>query len=508
MNIKQAKKEVENSVRAYLLKDKFGNYCVDLVRQRPLLIIGAPGIGKTAVMEQISQEMGIGLVAYSMTHHTRQSAIGLPYIEKKIYDGVEVAVSEYTMSEIVSSIYDYMDETGIKEGILFLDEINCVSETLSPAMLQFLQYKTFGNHSIPKGWVIVTAGNPPEYNKSVREFDVVTLDRVKKIDVSADFGVWREYAVSKGIHSSVITFLDIKRNYFYNIESTIDGKAFVTARGWEDLSQIIQLYEQLEIEIDENLCLQYIQNKEIAKAFAIYYALFNKYKSDYKVLEILDGKYDEEIKERAKEAKFDERITLLGLLLETVTDNMKSCLYMDDYITIIFEILKGLKISVSSKEEEKSITEILSEIIEMRKADVAKKASKGLIGKEKESALREVIFILETFLIDIKEKNITDKKKGFDFIKKEFEEIVSGLDKNVENTKAKLENMFGFIEDVFGKEQEMLLSVTELTANRSSARFIGKYGAEKYFENNKELLFYERQQDIMKELSVLDGMMK
>ena len=83
------------------------------------------------------------------------------------------------MSEIVASIYDRMRETGLTEGILFIDEINCVSETLAPAMLQFLQCKTFGNHEIPEGWVIVAAGNPPEYNKSVRDFDVVTLDRVK-----------------------------------------------------------------------------------------------------------------------------------------------------------------------------------------------------------------------------------------------------------------------------------------------------------------------------------------
>ena len=192
MNIKDAKIEVENAVKAYLIKDKYGRYKIDRVRQRPVLVIGAPGIGKTAIMEQISKEMGIGLISYSMTHHTRQSAIGLPYIEKKVFEGKEYSVSEYTMSEIISSIYKYMEETGVKEGILFLDEINCVSETLSPAMLQFLQYKTFGNTPIPEGWVIVTAGNPPEFNKSVREFDVVTLDRVKKIDVEPDFEVWKE----------------------------------------------------------------------------------------------------------------------------------------------------------------------------------------------------------------------------------------------------------------------------------------------------------------------------
>ncbi len=92
----------------------------------------------------------------------------------------EQAVTEYTMSEIVASIYEKIERTGLKEGILFIDEINCVSETLAPAMLQFLQCKTFGNHKIPDGWLIVAAGNPPEYNKSVREFDVVTMDRIRK----------------------------------------------------------------------------------------------------------------------------------------------------------------------------------------------------------------------------------------------------------------------------------------------------------------------------------------
>ena len=160
--------------------------------QKPLLLVGPPGIGKTQIMEQISRECEIGLVAYTITHHTRQSAIGLPFIQTKIYGGKEYSVTEYTMSEIIAAVYEKIEQSGMKEGILFIDEINCVSETLAPTMLQFLQCKMFGNQSVPEGWIIVAAGNPPEYNKSVREFDVVTLDRIKRIDVEADFDVWKE----------------------------------------------------------------------------------------------------------------------------------------------------------------------------------------------------------------------------------------------------------------------------------------------------------------------------
>ena len=182
MNIKEAKIHIKNAIAAYFQKDETGEYVIPVEKQRPVFLYGPPGIGKTAVMEQIAEEMEIGLVSYSMTHHTRQSAIGLPFITKKVFDGKEYDVSEYTMSEILASVYEYIEKSGKKEGILFLDEINCVSETLSPSMLRFLQYKTFGSHAVPDGWVVVTAGNPPEFNKSVREYDIATLDRIKKID--------------------------------------------------------------------------------------------------------------------------------------------------------------------------------------------------------------------------------------------------------------------------------------------------------------------------------------
>lgn len=120
-------------------------------------------------------------------------------------------------------------------------------------MLQFLQCKTFGNHPIPEGWIIVAAGNPPEYNKSVREFDVVTLDRVKKIEVEPDYGVWREYAVQSRIHPAVISYLDARPAHFYQMESTVDGRRFATPRGWEDLSRLLEVYEKLGKKADKEV---------------------------------------------------------------------------------------------------------------------------------------------------------------------------------------------------------------------------------------------------------------
>ena len=134
MNIKRAKQEIKDSIEAYLTKDNYGEYKIPSIRQRPILLMGPPGIGKTQIMEQIARECEIGLVAYTITHHTRQSAIGLPFIREKEYSGQTYSVTEYTMSEIIGSVYEYMERTGHKKGILFIDEIH----RLSPVVEEYL----------------------------------------------------------------------------------------------------------------------------------------------------------------------------------------------------------------------------------------------------------------------------------------------------------------------------------------------------------------------------------
>ena len=280
MNIQEAKAEIIRTFRAYTARRADGSYRISPDKQRPLLLIGPPGIGKTAIMRQIAEETGAGLVAYSMTHHTRQSAIGLPFISQRSYGGRQYSVTEYTMSEIVASIYDYMADTGKTQGILFLDEINCVSETLAPVMLQLLQNKTFGTHRLPPDWIIVAAGNPPEYNKSVRELDMATLDRVKNMEIAADLSVWQDYALHQEIHPAVRTYLTVYPEHFYNITNTDRGQLFVTARGWEDLSCILLSYEETGETVNEEFFLQYLQHDEIARSFAMYYDLFRHFSGE------------------------------------------------------------------------------------------------------------------------------------------------------------------------------------------------------------------------------------
>ena len=518
MNIKQAKDYIENTVRLYLKKDEFGEYRIPVVRQRPVFLLGAPGIGKTAIMEQVAQELHIALISYSMTHHTRQSALGLPFIAHREYQGMKYETSEYTMSEIIASIYEVMEKSGIREGILFLDEINCVSETLAPSMLQFLQYKVFGRHSVPEGWVIVTAGNPPEYNKSVREFDVVTMDRLKLLEVEADYKAWKEYARHKGIHGAVLNFLELKKEYFYKIETTVNGRSYVTARGWEDLSEILTLYEEEEMKVDESLVGQYLHTQRIVKEFTAYYDLFNKYKKDYQTEEILAGTAEDQVALRAGKAPFDERLSLLGMLIDKVVSEIREDMETSDYLVDLLRNLKALKAAVdrlAAKEGEESkkaagegnmlsLGQMLDHQIEGRMKALETARMAGSLSDEDRRKGKRVVRFLEEWKKRLLLENLPDDGAGFKQLKEAFDAEALSLKEKTAITGKRLENLFFFTEQAFAEGNEMLILVTELTVNNDSARFIGQFGCPAYERHSRELMLTERQNDLLGEIRALN----
>lgn len=500
MNIKEAKEQIKNAMTAYFAKDELGNYIIPIERQRPVFLMGPPGIGKTAIMEQIAQELGVALLSYSMTHHTRQSALGLPFISHKVYGGREYAISEYTMSEIIASVYDMIEQSGKKEGILFLDEINCVSETLAPVMLQFLQYKVFGRHRVPDGWIVVTAGNPQEYNNSVREFDIVTWDRLRRIDVEPDFEVWKEYAYNASVHPAVLSYLEIKKNNFYKVESTVSGKTFVTARGWDDLSQMIRLYEQNGLKVDEKLVRQYLQEKTIARDFAVYYDLFNKYRSDYQIGSILDGTVRSSIKGRAIAAKFDERLALLGLLLEATGAEMRETVEQETLLTDYMNAIKAFRMKIMTTNDNPG--EALGKTIKLQLDELERGKMSSSLSASDQIRKQKLILMLQELEPAIRET--PDGAAAFRHAKDAFDKSLKVLKKQAEETGERLSNVFAFCEEVFGDGQEILILVTELTISYYGARFISRFGCEEYFSHNKELLFYERQQEIIADLENLE----
>lgn len=448
MNIKEAKQEIINTVKAYLCENAEGEYRIPAIRQRPVLLMGPPGIGKTQIMEQIASECGIGLVSYTITHHTRQSAVGLPMIKTEEFDGKEYSVTEYTMSEIISGVYKAVKEQGHREGILFIDEINCVSETLIPTMLQFLQCKTFGNQKVPEGWIIVAAGNPPEFNRSVREFDMVTYDRLRMINIDADLEVWREYAREREIHNAILSYLDIRPQNFYRVEADVDGLKFVTARGWEDMSSLMYVYEELGISINAGVVGEFLHNEDIAEDFAAYYDLYNKYRDDYGINNILAGNATSDIYRRMINADYDERLTVVNLLLDTLNKHFK---YAAELKADTDSWYKSIKEKIKAGEDEG--------VIDKEKAEFSKQAEK---------------------LDSVEEQTLAKLENAFDFLEGSKQEISK--------------------EDIGKLDQEMLIFVTGLTTGKESSSFLLVNPCDRYKSYSAMYLKGGRRNQLLKEM--------
>lgn len=488
MNILQAKNEIKNTVKAYLSKNSFGEYEIESKNQRPLLLIGPPGIGKTQIMEQISKECQIGLVSYTITHHTRQSAVGLPFIQEKEFQGKTYSITEYTMSEIIASVYSKMEETGLKEGILFIDEINCVSETLAPTMLQFLQNKTFGNQKVPAGWIIVAAGNPSEYNKSVRDFDVVTMDRIRYIHVETDYYVWKEYAISKHIHPMILSYLELKPNNFYTVSTSVDGMEFVTARGWEDLSYLLYTYEKMHLEISQDTIYEYLHHEDIAEDVFAYYLVYKKYQDDYGIDDILNGNVSSSIYARLFNADFDERVSVVNLVMDGLLRQVNIYSFEKKCTDLWFGFLKNYRnhMDVSYVDHVKEFIALYHDKLQ---AELLSDAQK-----------HEYEFVLE----QIQKVNVDaslDSKSRFDCSTKPFFKQKENMESIESDLKLQIENAFEFMESAFKNGQEMTIFVTNLTMSAEMALYLSSHTIGIYEKYKQVLLIGSQKARLLDELA-------
>ena len=356
---------------------------------------------------------------------------------------------------------------------------------------------------MPEGWLIAAAGNPPEYNKSVREFDIVTLDRVRRMDIEADLEVWMEYAWKKEIHGSILAYLGMKKDHFYSVENTVDGKFFVTARGWEDLSEILKAYEELGVEITENLVGEYLCREEIARSFFASYQLYRKYGEDYGLERLLSGEMPEEEQQKkvkmAKDASFEERFLVTGLLLDGLNGSFLTYEKMDGETGAVYQELLHLKAFLQDKKDMTA----LDEFTDMKKKSLAVRLEAELLTADQQTTEELVIRTLEEFSLTIRKEHITETEAGFERIRQLFTEMAEKRKACAKKISGELEQAFRFMKECFGDGQETVLFVTGLTRNSHAAAFIREYGCDPYFACSEKLLYRKQEKKLQEECASL-----
>ena len=445
MDIKQAKQELRCAMLSYTERNEDGTLAVPAVRQRPLLLMGPPGVGKTAILYQLAAELHTNLVCYTMTHHTRQSALGLPLIREKSFGGKPYSATEYTMSEILASVYDRMEKTGIQTGILFLDEINCVSETLMPAMLQLLQSKQFGTHALPEGWLIAAAGNPPAYNESARSFDTVTMDRVRLLVITESYPVWRDYAHAKGLHPAVLSYLELNPEHFYIVEPHARGRSFVTARGWEDLSEALSSYERLGFEANGTLFGEFLQHAEISASFAAFFRLYTSLQKRLDLTAILAGD-SACCAPELRALPFDARLAAAEFLLHAVSRELgeyRTCAALSGSFSSFCASIQSEKDPLSAAKENLS----------RRQRAMQLRKDLGVLPAAEEASERRFA---------AKAHALLDGANDTAALEAQTQALAAQTQTLREKTARKLDHAMAFVYETFGSGHELLIFLTQL----------------------------------------------
>ena len=193
---------------------------------------------------------------------------------------------------------------------------------------------------------------------------------------------------------------------------------------------------------------------------------------------------------------------MLGLLLDGITEKLRAVCLTEKGITELLGALKNVKLELTRSNAD-GVTALEKQIATLQKQiETGKLAS--TLSQDDTYALHSAVAAMEGMLPILKEKQPADGTAAFKLIKEAFDGHTKALKKQAEGASKELSNVFAFCEEVFGDGQEMLILVTELTISYYGAHFISRYGCKEYFNHNKELLFYERQKEIIQQIENLD----
>ena len=278
------------------------------------------------------------------------------------------------------------------------------------------------------------------------------------------------------------------------MEAGPEGMQFVTARGWEDLSEILHTYEALGLTADREVVGQYLQMPAIAKDFANYLELYAKYRRVYRVEEILNGSWEALRARELAAAPFDEKLSVLGLVLSRLNESARAAWQLDQLAGLVHESLLRVKAALGQTPAAQILTAELTGL----DRQIAAKKEAGSADRQGMQLLNQAARTLEGYLHTLE---LEAPAEPFDRLKELFAETLDQRAAAADETGSYLANAFAFLDESLPGSQELVIFATELTAGFYTSWYIETFGCEAYFAHNKDLLFADTENALLGEIA-------
>ena len=188
---------------------------------RPVFIWGAPGIGKSAIVEQFSADVGLECVSLLGSQLAPEDIIGVPQITQ--------GRSVFCPPRMIAREEPYC---------LFLDELNACSQEVQKAFYSLILERRIGEYRMPEGSIVIGAGNRAQDNAITRSMSSALLNRMFHVELRADSRIWLEWAANHGIHPWVYDYICTRPDQLWSQPSKTE-QPFSTPRSWHMLSDAL-----------------------------------------------------------------------------------------------------------------------------------------------------------------------------------------------------------------------------------------------------------------------------
>jgi len=200
----------------------------------PCFIWGSPGVGKSQIVKQVADDMGLELRDVRAVLLDPVDLRGIPKIEGNI---------------CTWTIPSFLPREG--KGILFLDELNAAPPLIQAACYQLVLDRRLGEYFLPEGWIIIAAGNHDSDRAVTTRMSSALKSRfVQVLEFSVNLDDWVDWALGHAIRAEIIAFMRYRPDLLMAFDPTRNEKAYACPRTWEFASRLLNAGMDADIEFD------------------------------------------------------------------------------------------------------------------------------------------------------------------------------------------------------------------------------------------------------------------
>jgi MoxR-like ATPase len=207
-----------------LSPSQLSEFLLNVATVRPVFIWGAPGIGKSALVEKFAASVGLDCVSLLGSQLAPEDLMGVPQIVG--------GVSRFCPPSMIARSTPYC---------LFLDELNACSQDVQKAFYSLIHERRVGEYELPPGSIVIGAGNRVQDSAIVKPMSSALMNRMVHVHMKVSASEWLAWATSEALHPMVLDYLQQRPDHLWS-QPPKHEEPFSTPRSWHLLSDALKSF--------------------------------------------------------------------------------------------------------------------------------------------------------------------------------------------------------------------------------------------------------------------------